>query len=588
MTQCFKLSSLVLSLGVVAVVGALRAADDWPQYRGPSRQGIAADGVKLADAWPKDGPKQLWKSEWIPGAGDGGAGSPVVADGKVYLYVNWMHPVGGGRKYHLITTEFLQDAGWLPDLPAELAKKIEDAWAAPAHPPCSKAPAWWGVVGPKDEEFDAFLAKAPDVDKYIKDFMATLPAADAQKYGKYIKRRLCISGPKTGWNPTGGYTWDELEKMSKTRDEETEFAWNYKKRAGSAQILNKGAFDDRAGWLISNIWLRASTLTDTLVCLDAATGKVLWKREYPATRERVLSCLSMDKGGFGQIGASGTPTIADGKCYFAGIMGLYCISAKDGTPIWNVEGEATHNSPLVAKGIVYHYGAAYNAADGKLLWKHPQWKPNLGAWEVAAKANAPILWTVNSKDYIITTNGNHDWCCLELETGKVLWTVRGAPDLYSPVFKEDLLILRGATQVEAFKATPAAATSLWKQAVKMDSRGSYTIVNDALFMLGCPDAGAMWTCLDLKTGDVKWSQAIPGETLCNAAATVDGKLINVFGKGHYDSNFQVEMIDATPEKYVQRGLFNPKACVYSCPAIAGGKLFLRLEDGVACYDLQGK
>ena len=39
------------------------AGVDWPQYRGPTRDGIAPVGPKLADNWPKDGPPLLWKSE---------------------------------------------------------------------------------------------------------------------------------------------------------------------------------------------------------------------------------------------------------------------------------------------------------------------------------------------------------------------------------------------------------------------------------------------------------------------------------------------------------------------------------------------
>ena len=43
------------------------AADDWPQWRGPRRDGISHETGLLAD-WPKDGPKLLWRVDDIGGA----------------------------------------------------------------------------------------------------------------------------------------------------------------------------------------------------------------------------------------------------------------------------------------------------------------------------------------------------------------------------------------------------------------------------------------------------------------------------------------------------------------------------------------
>jgi RNA polymerase sigma factor (sigma-70 family) len=68
---------------------------DWPQWRGPNRDGIAPNSPKLLDAWPKDGPKLLWKSGYIAAGWNGGWSSPVVAEGKVFLYVEWsQYPSG--------------------------------------------------------------------------------------------------------------------------------------------------------------------------------------------------------------------------------------------------------------------------------------------------------------------------------------------------------------------------------------------------------------------------------------------------------------------------------------------------------------
>ncbi|HEX4610870.1 MAG TPA: PQQ-binding-like beta-propeller repeat protein [Urbifossiella sp.] len=67
------------SLVFLALAPALLAAD-WPQWRGPNRDGHAP-GVKLPDVWPEKAPAPRWK---IP-AGEGYAGT-CVAGGKVFIH----------------------------------------------------------------------------------------------------------------------------------------------------------------------------------------------------------------------------------------------------------------------------------------------------------------------------------------------------------------------------------------------------------------------------------------------------------------------------------------------------------------------
>jgi outer membrane protein assembly factor BamB len=54
-------------------------ADDWPQWRGPHRDGISADTGLLTE-WPKDGPRRVWRAPI-----GGGYSSPSVAGGRVYV-----------------------------------------------------------------------------------------------------------------------------------------------------------------------------------------------------------------------------------------------------------------------------------------------------------------------------------------------------------------------------------------------------------------------------------------------------------------------------------------------------------------------
>jgi hypothetical protein len=64
-------------------------AADWPQWRGPNRDGVAPDSPPLIDKIPEAGLPELWESEMIPSNDDGGLSTPVVAGGKVFVALPW-------------------------------------------------------------------------------------------------------------------------------------------------------------------------------------------------------------------------------------------------------------------------------------------------------------------------------------------------------------------------------------------------------------------------------------------------------------------------------------------------------------------
>ena len=70
---------LVLLLGICSVC----AAADWPQWRGPERNGISTE-TGLLQEWPSGGPKLLWQVNDI---GDGFSTPAVVGD-RLYLISN--------------------------------------------------------------------------------------------------------------------------------------------------------------------------------------------------------------------------------------------------------------------------------------------------------------------------------------------------------------------------------------------------------------------------------------------------------------------------------------------------------------------
>src|SRR5215831_1943026 len=74
-----------LLLVPVTVAGfALPAgAADWPQWRGPERNGISQE-TGLLKGWPKEGPKLLWQVKDI----GNGYSTPAVVGERLYLLSN--------------------------------------------------------------------------------------------------------------------------------------------------------------------------------------------------------------------------------------------------------------------------------------------------------------------------------------------------------------------------------------------------------------------------------------------------------------------------------------------------------------------
>ncbi|MBN9118173.1 MAG: PQQ-like beta-propeller repeat protein [Planctomycetes bacterium] len=125
------------SLVVVALSAGAAAADDWPQWLGPKRDGVWRE-TGLVDKFPAGGPKRVWKEP----IGVGYAG-PAVANGKLFVtdYVasnKTKLPEGGFTKGRFAGTERVtcRDAAtgkqlWLTEYPTEYTVSY------PAGPRCT-------------------------------------------------------------------------------------------------------------------------------------------------------------------------------------------------------------------------------------------------------------------------------------------------------------------------------------------------------------------------------------------------------------------------------------------------------------------
>ena len=94
-------------------------------------------------------------------------------------------------------------------------------------------------------------------------------------------------------------------------------------------------------------------------------------------------------------------------------------------------------------------------------------------------------------------------------------------------------------------------------------------------------------CVNITTGKIMWQSKAP-ERGSAAVLYADGHLVFRYDRG------LVALIEATPEAYRLKGTFKPvmpekdSALAWAHPVILNGRLYLRHDDLLACYDVSGR
>jgi outer membrane protein assembly factor BamB len=90
-------------------------------------------------------------------------------------------------------------------------------------------------------------------------------------------------------------------------------------------------------------------------------------------------------------------------------------------------------------------------------------------------------------------------------------------------------------------------------------------------------------CLDFKTGKVLWDAP---DVPKGSVALADGRLYYRTETG------PVLLIEPNPKEYVERGRFTQpdrsKSPAWAHPVVANGKLYIRDQDALLCYDVKAK
>lgn len=474
-------SALVLSV----ILFTCAAMADWPQWRGPNRDGAARQSPPLLSALPAEGLRPLWHTESIPGGNAGGWGCPVVADGKIYLFT---------------------------------------------HQRALKP----GVTLGKQK----FPFIAPDKRGNMTD----------KEYAQYEVNR---------------------------RNEDEERAKSYEFR-------------------------------ETLMCFDAKSGKTLYKSEAPSIYTRFVH--------------SGTVTIDGGKAYVLGGGRMArCFNAGDGKLIWETKLPGNFRDEFYMSSIAAADGAlvfvadqlfGLDAATGNILWNNPK---------ARGQHASAAIWKAGGKNLAIINTGG-DTLCFDPRSGKEIWRVKSQANHSTPiVLGADRLIVYGSSRkagLRCYQISSAGAKELWVYNGCGDQGSSPVVVGDHVYVQG----ERRLACVALRDGQEKWqTQLNLKDPRYSSLLAADGKIFYaqegmlVFAadpagfKPLYEAKFDKAGLMAG-ESYFRKALklddlekqtggdkkaeqlynqsvekFGPLKC--HTPAFHDGKLYIRTNDGLFCYDL---
>lgn len=328
---------------------------------------------------------------------------------------------------------------------------------------------------------------------------------------------------------------------------------------------------------------------EVVAAYDVQTGREIWNNAW---RERFNSKL-MGLWGGGE-GPRSTPTWHDGLVYALGARGeLRCLDAATGKVIWRTNiltdagaGNLTWGmagSPLVTgDAVIVQPGgskgrsvAAYDRRTGKKLWS---------ALDDKTAYASPMLVTIGGVTHLALVNSER-LVGLSLDRREVLWefpwsTGHDASATQPIVIGDNRVFYSsgygtGAVVLELTKAGDTfTVRQVWRN-IRMKNRQSTSVLHDG-FIYGL-DEGIL-ACVDAATGDLKWKGGRYGHGQVLLAGrhlvltTEDGELV---------------LVAASPEKHQE--LARVPALdgeTWNVPAFAGGILLVRNTKEMAAFDLR--
>lgn len=340
---------------------------------------------------------------------------------------------------------------------------------------------------------------------------------------------------------------------------------------------------------------------EVCVALSETNGVELWATP--------LDNANYPSGGVGfDDGPRSTPAVADGGVFvLTSYLKLYRLNPANGAVVWQKDLVSLYGSfviswqnaasPLIANGLIYLNAStstnslmAFRTSDGSLAWR---------AQNEGLTHDTPIRATIRGVPQVIFATAQ-GVISVDPNNGSLLWRTN-YPFFYStsigasPVVCDDVVFVTGARaygmgsvayQVSLSNNVWTASRLWWTNTTA--SHWMTPICHEGhLFgqfgIFSFDSANAELTCMDIRTGAVKWRTPGFGRA---GTVLVNNYLVSLTERG------QLVLAKPDTNSYVELGRFqallnyhpDTNKC-WNGPAVSDGKIFARSSAFVAAFDL---
>jgi outer membrane protein assembly factor BamB len=320
-------------------------------------------------------------------------------------------------------------------------------------------------------------------------------------------------------------------------------------------------------------------------CLDATTGKEIWKDRYE------VAAISGPAAGL-HSGPRSSPTVADGKVITFGVSGtLSCLDAATGKKLWRKDDFSgqwprfyTASSPIVTDGLcIAVLGGqseggivAYDLATGDQKWKWTGDGAGYSSPEVMSVGDTKMIVTLTAKKIV----------GLAVADGKLLWeqpfVAQGMNyNAATPIVDGQTVFYagsgRGTKAVKVEKTGDGfAAKELWSNPDNGVQFNSPVLKGGQIY--GVSKDGILF-CLDAKDGKTLWTTTLGGRGF---ASVVDAGSVLLALTPQGD----LVVFEPSDKEYKKLASYKVGSDVYAYPIAAGKGLYAKDKAAVTFWAIE--